>query len=83
MANKGKETTQATLSGLIEHLQNSGSSVGQATTQILSDLQHDLSRQGRLEKIQLADIAKASGSAFARISSGILAGIADSLEPKK
>jgi hypothetical protein len=83
VTHKARETSQATLSGLVEHLQNSGSSVGQTTTKILSDLEHDLSRGGRLEKIQLADIAKASGSAFARISSGILAGIADSLEPSK
>ena len=83
VANKGQQTTQATLNGLVEHLQNTGSSVGQTATKILCDLEHDLSKGGRLEKIQLADIAKASGSAFARISSGILAGIADSLEPQK
>ena len=83
MTNKGKETTQATLNGLVEHLQNSGSAVGQATTQILSDLEHDLAKGGRLGKIQLADVAKASGSAFARFSSGILAGIADTLKPSK
>lgn len=82
VTNKGRETTQATLSGLVEHLQNSGSSVGQAATKILTDLEYDLSKGGRLEKIQLADITKASGSALARISSGILAGIADSLDAK-
>jgi len=83
VANKGKETSGATLIGLLEHLQNSGSSVGESTAKVLADLKHDLSKNGRLEKIQLADVAKSSGIAFARISSGILAGIADSLEAKK
>lgn len=61
----------------------SGSAVGQAATKILTDLHQDLSKEGRLEKIQLADMAKASGITFARISSGILAGIADSLASKQ
>ena len=83
VANKGKEASSATLTGLLEHLQNSGTSVGESVNKILTDLHHDLSKNGRLEKIQVADIAKASGIAFARISSGILAGIADSLATKK
>ena len=83
VAHKGKDKTGETLVGLLEHLQNSGSSVGESATKILTDLHHDLSKNGRLEKIQTADIAKAAGISFARISSGILAGIADSLADKK
>lgn len=83
VAHKGKGKTGATLVGLLEHLQNSGSSVGESASKILTGLHHDLSKNGRLEKIQTADIAKAAGISFARISSGILAGIADSLENKK
>lgn len=83
VASKGKEASNATLTGLLEHLQNSGTSVGESVNKILTDLHHDLSKDGRLEKIQIADIAKASGIAFARISSGILAGIADSLADRK
>ncbi|MCF7971845.1 MAG: hypothetical protein K9L22_11870 [Methylococcaceae bacterium] len=82
VASKGKDTSHETLHDLLNHLQQSGSAVGQSVTDILTGLQHDLSKNGRLEKIQLADIAKASGAIFARVSSGILAGIADSLEPK-
>ena len=82
-ADKGKETTRETLRGLVNHLQNSGSSVGQSVKEILTDLHHDLSENGRLQKIQVADIAKATGATFARVSSGILAGIADSLDPKE
>jgi hypothetical protein len=83
VANKGKETSSAILLGLLEHLQNSGSSVGESVSKILTDLHHDLSKNGRLEKIQAADIAKAAGISFARISGGILSGIADSLADKK
>ena len=82
-AHRGKDTTEETLIGLLEHLQNSGSSVGKSATKILTDLHHDLSKNGRLEKIQTADIAKAAGISLARISRGILAGIADSLVDKK
>ncbi len=83
VANKGKETTQGTIKDLLNHFQDSGSSVGQSVNEILTGLHRDLSKDGRLQKIQVADIAKATGATFARISSGILAGIADSLEPKK
>ena len=83
VANKGKESTQEALKELLNHFQNSGSSVGQSVKEILTGLHRDLSKDGRLQKIQVADIAKATGATFARVSSGILAGIADSLEPKK
>jgi len=82
VANKGKETTQGTLEDLLYHLQNSGSSVGQTVNELLSGLHRDLAKDGRLQNIQMADIAKATGATFARVSSGILAGIAESLEPK-
>lgn len=83
VANKGQETAHGTLKDLLNHFQNSGSSVGQSVKEILTDLHHDLSKDGRLQKIQLADIAKSTGATFARVSSGILAGIAESLDPKK
>jgi len=83
VAHKSQDTTKATLIGLLEHLQNSGSSVGESVTNIVSDLHHDLSKGGRLEKIQAAEMAKSAGISFARVASGILAGIADSLEGKK
>jgi uncharacterized protein YicC (UPF0701 family) len=83
VADKGKESTHETFKDLLNHFQNSGSSVGQSVKEILTGLHRDLSKDGRLQKIQVADIAKATGATFARVSSGILAGIAESLEPKK
>jgi len=83
VAYKGKETSHEILKGLLNHFQNSGSSVGQSVKEILTGLHRDLEKNGRLQKIQAADIAKAAGATFARVSSGILAGIADTLESKK
>ena len=82
VANQGKETAHDTLKNLLNHLQSSGSSVGQAVGEILAGLHSDLSEGGRLQKIQAADVAKATGATVASIASGILAGIADSLQPK-
>lgn len=83
VANKGKETTHETLKNIANHLHNSGSSVGQSVNEILIELQRDLAKEGRLQQIQMSDVAKSTGATFARVSSAIFAGIADSLEPKK
>ena len=82
VANKGKETTHDTLKELLNHMQSSGSSIGQSVNEILTELHHNLTKDGRLQNIQAADTAKAAADTFARVASGILAGIADSLEPK-
>lgn len=82
VADKGKETTHDTLKKLLNHMQSSGSSVGQSVNQILTELHHNLTKGGRLQKIQAADIAKSATDTFARVASGIFAGLADSLEPK-
>ncbi len=81
VARKGQESTRKTLTDLFNHFQNSGSSVGNSVKQIISVLHHDLSKEGRLQKIQLSDVAKATGSSFSRVVSGIFSGIADSLDP--
>lgn len=83
VAHKGHEGTHNALKQLLNHLQDSGSSVGRSVNDILSGLRRDFAAGGRLDDIQAADIAKAAGAIFARVSSGILAGIADTLEPKK
>jgi len=82
VANKGQETSHETLKDLLSHMQSSGSSVGESAKDILTGLHRDLAKEGRLQKIQVADVAKATGATFARISSGILAGIAESLSTK-
>lgn len=81
VADKGKETTHDTLKELLNHMQSSGSSIGQSVNDILTELHHNLTKDGRLQKIQAADTAKAAADTFARVASGILAGLAESLEP--
>ena len=83
VANKGQETAHETLKDLLSHFQNSGTSVGQSVKEMLTGLHHDLSKDGRLQKIQLADIAKSTGATVAHVASGLFAGIAESLELKK
>lgn len=82
VASQGKETVYDTLKGLLNHMQSSGSSVGQSVNEIVAGLHSDLSEGGRLQKIQAADVAKATGATVASIASGVLAGIADSLQTK-
>ncbi len=82
VANEGKETAHDTLKNLLTHMESTGTSVGQSVNEIVAGLHNDLSKGGRLQKIQAADVAKATGATIARIASGALAGIADSLQEK-
>jgi len=82
VASQGQETTHETLGQLLEHMKSTGSSVGESVKEILTGLHNDLSEGGRLQKIQAADVAKATGTTISTIASGVLAGIADSLQPK-
>ncbi len=80
---QGKQTSTKTLEELLNHLQSSGSAVGESVNNILTALHNDLAQGGRLQQIHAADVAKAAGNLFARVSSGILAGLADTLNPDK
>ncbi|NJA06459.1 hypothetical protein HC024_12125 [Methylococcaceae bacterium WWC4] len=82
VAGKGKETAHQTLRDLLNHIQSTGSSVGQSVSKILTGLHSDIAKDGRLQKIQAADIVKTTGATIATVASGVLAGIADSLKPK-
>lgn len=82
VANKGRETAHRTLRDLLDHIHTSGSSIGQSVNQILTGLHRDFAENDRLQKIQATDIGKASGRTIAMVASGILTGIADSLQPK-
>jgi len=82
VADQGKETAHDTLKNLLNHMQSGGSSVGKSVSEILTGLHNELSEGGRLQKIQAADVAKSTGATVASIASGVLAGIADSLQTK-
>ncbi len=83
VAKKGSETLQETLKEFINHAKNTGSSVSQTVDEILSGLNRTFTQSDRLKNIEAADIAKSAGATIARIASGFLAGIADSLDTKK
>lgn len=83
IADQSKDTANGTLKTLMNHFQSNGSTVGKAVNEISDSLHDFLSKNGRLNKVQAADVARTTGATIARISSGILAGIAESLQPKE
>jgi polyhydroxyalkanoate synthesis regulator phasin len=83
VAKKGTDTLQETLKEFISHAKNTGSSVSHTVEEILTGLNRTFTRSERLKYIEAADIAKSAGASIARIASGFLAGIADSLDTKK
>lgn len=81
VAKGGKDLTSNTINNIIDHLQQSSTSVGRTVSETSSHLGDFLSSKGK--NIQLADVAKTTGASVARIASGLLAGIADSLSPEE
>ncbi|WP_428356352.1 DUF6781 family protein [Methyloprofundus sp.] len=79
VAKGGQEVTSNTISNIVSHLQQSSTSVGRTVSETSGHLSEFLSRKGK--NIQLADVAKTTGASVARVASGLLAGIADSLAP--
>lgn len=80
VAKGGQEVTASTIKGIVDHLQQNSTSVGRTVTETSSQLSEFLSSKGK--NIQLADVAKTTGASIARVASGLLAGIADSLSPE-
>ena len=81
VAKGGQEVTSNTLSGIVNHLKQSSTSVGNAVSETSSHLNNFLSSKGK--NIHLADVAKSTGASVASVASGLLAGIAESLSPEE
>ena len=81
VAKQGRETSYNILSDLLGHAQQSTTSVGVSIKEASENLQNLFIKSGK--NLQVADAARATGASMARISSGFLAGIADSLSPKE
>jgi len=81
VAKGGQEVTSNTISNIVHHLQQSSTSVGRTVSETSSHLSDFLSSKGK--NIHLADVAKTTGASVARVASGLLAGIADSLSPEE
>lgn len=81
VAKSGHETTYQILNDLLHHAQKSTTSVGRTIIEASNHLHSLLSNAGT--NIHAADAAKATGASVARIASGLLEGVADSLAPKE
>jgi uncharacterized protein DUF6781 len=81
VAKQGRETSYNILNDLLSHAQQSSTSVGSTIKEASENLQNLFIKSGK--NLQVADAARATGASMARITSGFLAGIADSLSPKE
>lgn len=77
LAKEGQAVTSNTLNNIVHHLQNSSTSVGRSVAETSEHLNDFLVSKGR--NIHLLDVVRTTGSSVARVASGLLAGIADSL----
>lgn len=80
-AKGGKDQVSATLHDLAEHAQHSGTAVGKQLKEGLTDLVEQITGAGKAQLEAGAESAKTTGSLLARLASGMLEGIADSLHP--
>lgn len=80
-AKGGKDQVSATLHDLAEHAQHSGTAVGTQLKEGLTDLVEQVTGAGKTRLESGTEAAKTTGSLLARLASGMLEGIADSLHP--
>ena len=78
-AKEGKDQVSVILHDLAEHAQHSGTAVGTQLKEGLTDLVEQVSGHGNARLESGVESAKTTGSLLARIASGMLEGIADSL----
>ena len=70
------------MTDLHSHLQRSGTAVGEKSGEVLSGLHHSLSQIGHESAKSGLQMTQQTGESVARIASGFLAGIADSLQER-
>lgn len=81
MAKTGTDRASEILYDLAEHGRNSGTVVGRYVIESLSGLNHRLQQAGKSGLLAGANVARTAGARVAAVASGILAGIAESLQP--
>ena len=81
VAKSGQDVTSSSINNIVDHLQQSSTSVGRTVAETTSHLSDFLAKKGK--NIQLADVAKTTGASVARVASGLLSGIAESLSPEE
>lgn len=79
----GTKTSFRILNDLTAHLQKTGTSTGRTVRDTLDDLQNVAAGAGRPSLSDVTRTTRAGAATIAAIGSGILAGFAESLAPKK
>ena len=82
VAKQTNSVTRGVLTELTSHMQKTGTVVGAQAKAAVADLQTQLRRTGRDTAVAAAQAGRVLGSHMAQIASGILAGMADALQPK-
>lgn len=80
-AKGGKDQVSTTLTDLVDHAQHSGTAVGKQLKESMTVLVEQITGAGKAELEAGTGAVKTTGSLLARLASGILEGIADSLHP--
>ena len=80
-AKGGKDQVSVILQDLAEHAQHSGTAVGTELKEGLTDLVEQITDHGNTRLESGVESVRETSSLLARIASGILEGIADSLKP--
>ena len=80
-AKGSKDQVAVILHDLAEHAQHSGTAVGTQLKEGLTDLVEQATGAGKSQLESHAESVKTTGSLLARLASGMLEGIADSLHP--
>lgn len=81
IAKNGTDRAAEILGDLATHARNSGTAVGEQVVTALADLQHFVQQTGKAGLEAGVETARTTGAQIVQIASGILAGIADSLQP--
>lgn len=81
IAKNGTDRAAEILGDLATHARNSGTAVGEQVVTALADLQRFVQQTGKAGLEAGVETARTTGAQIVQIASGILAGIADSLQP--
>ena len=82
-ADAGQDTAHQVVSDLASHARNSGTAVGRTAAETLAGLQYAMSRSPGTGLEDITNTLRIGGATIASIASGMLAGLADTLQPEK
>ena len=80
IATTSAESTRQILTDLVEHTRNSGTAVGERSTEALSELGNLVEKFGKAGLDMSTEFARVTGNSILSIASGFLSGVGDSLK---